>query len=163
MIDISWFFINVFSPLQHGNKVVNLGFMYSMMLLPAFPRMVWVLNIEHQTMSFFSKRERKTHTLRPKDWNIESDVPVGRVWKNLANKTSSCLLYRIFFSGAGGNGSSLSVRLNSCLCLLQYFIQEALEWCGAFVATSFQNWTISKRPWVLTKNQTNTLSKLIVD
>jgi len=54
--------------------------MYSMMLLPTLPRMVRVLNTEYQTTTFFQKKgKKKTHTLRPNDWNIESDVPGGRV------------------------------------------------------------------------------------
>ena len=49
-----------------------------MMLLPALPRMVRVLNTDYQTTTFFQIGKEKTHTLRPKDWNIESDVPGGR-------------------------------------------------------------------------------------
>ena len=122
--------IEVFTRSYELHEVLDLCFVYPVVFLPPFPRMVGMLN-EIIKLIHREKQIPKL-TKRPNAWNILSDVPSGLLKKYLANNTSSSLLYRIFLSGGAGSGSSPSERASSCLCLRQNFIHEAREWCGAY-------------------------------
>lgn len=113
----------------------------------AFRNIILMENYDKQMMT----REGEVHTKRPKAWKTRSEVPPGLLRKYFARSMSSSLLYRNFLSGGGGRGASPASQSNSCLCRLQNFIQEALEWCGALLATSFQKATTSHVPWDLNK------------
>ena len=92
----------------------NFGFMYPMMLLPALPWVMWMLQNDSAQADVIHALP-KERTSRPKAWNILSEVPSGLLKKYLASSISSSLLYRIFLSGGTGRGSSPSVLLSSCL------------------------------------------------
>ena len=69
----------------------NFGFMYSMMLLPPLPRVMWMLQND-SAQPDMTNTQQKERTNRPKAWKILSEVPSGLLKKYLASSISSSLL-----------------------------------------------------------------------
>ena len=68
--------IDHFPLLQTLNEMVNLGFVYPMMLLPSFPRVMWVLQVNVVSQVQY-KADSWVLTCLAKAWNSLSDVPSG--------------------------------------------------------------------------------------